>query len=71
MKITQKIFFCSNEDCSIPICFECSEKLKNDFKCCPNRCLGEDSILQVTKLQKPLRLMLEDLDFRCKYFGCD
>ena len=20
---------------------------------------------------KPLRLMLEDIDFKCKYFGCD
>ena len=71
MKITKNVLVCSNEDCSIPICFECSEKLKSDSKCCPNRCSGDGIILQVTKLIKPLRLMIEDIDFICKYFGCD
>ena len=45
MKITKNVLVCSNEDCSIPICFECSEKLKSDSKCCPNRCSGEVIIL--------------------------
>ena len=55
MKITKKILVCATEDCDIPLCFECSEKLKNDSKCCPNRCSGEETILQVRSLHKTLR----------------